>query len=135
MSKASWQAGAVRMTARCTPADLPEPHEPAEAGFGFRVAPPAAHQVRVRLVFEGAPVDAAEVWMGHYAAETDAAGEAVFHLPRGVYDCGMRKLGYAAEPMEVEVASDLTVELPVGKGETREELEARLSAWESYPWT
>jgi hypothetical protein len=126
--------GPVRMTAGYVPAD-PSTHEAASTDFGFRVDPPADHEVTVRVVFEAAPLAGAEVWMGHYVAQTDVAGEAVFQLPKGPYSCTIRKLGYDAEPVEVEAASDLIVQIVAGKGETREELEARLSAWESYPWS
>jgi len=129
------EIGPARMTASCRPADLPEPHAVAGAEFGFRVDPPADHEVRVRVSFDAAPLAGAEVWMNHYLAETDLAGEAVFHLPKGAYSCEIRKLGFRAEPAAVEVCADFTVEIAALKGETREELEARLSAWESYPWS
>lgn len=126
--------GPVRMTAGYMPAAT-SAHEAASTDFGFRVDPPADHEVRVHVVFEAAPLAGAEVWMGHYVAQTDAAGEAVFHLPKGGYACSLRKLGFDAEPLEVQVTSDLALQIVAGKGETREELEARLSAWESYPWS
>jgi hypothetical protein len=127
--------GPAQMTATCTPADLPTRHPDASTDFGFRVDPPADHEVRVRVVFQAAPLAGAEVWMDHYVAQTDPAGKAIFNLPEGSYICSIRKLGFDAEPVAVQVSSDLALEVTAGKGETREELEARLSAWESYPWS
>ena len=129
--------GLAAFTAECSASDLEATHLAACAPFSFRVEPRPEHQVTVRVVAEatGAPVERMEVRMNHYAAYTDAGGEARFDLPGGTYECSIRKLGYKAEPMTVAVAADLVFEVVAGKGETREELEARLSAWENYPWT
>jgi hypothetical protein len=91
----------------------------------------------VRVVSEatGEPVERMEVRMNHYADFTGADGLARFDLPGGSYTCSIRKLGYKSEPVAVEVTADVAIEVLAGKGETREELEARLSAWENYPWT
>jgi hypothetical protein len=129
--------GPARMTATCEPRLEGCLHDKGEAVLGFRVDPHPDHEVRVSVVLQngGAPVGGAEVWMNHYLAVTDAAGEARFSLPKGAYSCSIRKMGLAADPVEVEVSAALMLEIAAAKGETREELEARLSAWESYPWS
>ena len=129
--------GVSAFTAQSPALDTEPPHAAATAAFSFRVDPLPEHQVTVRVVSEatGEAVERLEVRMNHYAAYTDAEGLARFDLPGGAYTCSIRKLGYKAEPVAVDVTADLSLDVMAGKGETREELEARLSAWENYPWT
>jgi hypothetical protein len=129
--------GVSFLTAACAPEGLAAEHLQAASPFSFRTEPRPEHRVAVGVVDEatGRPLEQVEVRMGRYAAYTDAQGEARFALPGGDYSCSIRKLGFKAEPVEVKVAGDLALAVRAGKGETREELEARLSAWENYPWS
>lgn len=121
--------------AKCTP-DLEEPHEPNACAFSFRVDPRPAHAVKVRVIYEptGEVLDDVEVRIGHYGAYTDGAGEVRLNVPSGTFELSIRKMGYKTPPFDVVIAADRTIEVRAGKGETREELEARLSMMEDRPW-
>ena len=129
--------GVVFLTAAFAPTNLEVPHFGSAASFSVRVDAPPEHRVAVRVDHQdtAAPLEKVEVRLDHYAAYTDARGEARFHVPGGRYTCSIRRIGYHAEPVEIEVAADAEVHITAGKGETREELDARLSAWENYPWS
>jgi hypothetical protein len=116
--------------------DIEEPHEPSSCAFSFRVDPSPAHKVTVRVIYEptGEEVDDVEVRVGHYGAQTNGAGEVRLNVPSGTFELSIRKMGYKAEPFDVVIATDRIIEVLAGKGETREELEARLSMMEDRPW-
>lgn len=119
-----------------TNAEGPE-HSDARAAFSLRTDPNPEHMAVITVVREadGAPVDQVEVRMNNYTAYSDTAGQVRLALPGGTYALSIRKFGFSAEPQEIEVREDLAFEVLAGKGKTREELEARLSAWENYPWS
>lgn len=121
--------------ATCAP-NLEEPHTPGACAFSFRVDPRPAHTVTVRVIYEptGEEVDDVEVRIGHYGGQTNGAGEVRLNVPSGTFELSIRKMGYKAEPVEVEISADRIIEVLAGKGETREELEARLSMMEDRPW-
>jgi hypothetical protein len=88
------------------------PHEGASAIFGFRTARPPEHTVVVKVVEEGteAPLVDIEVHVGlFYRASTDAQGMAKVELPKGTYEVKIRKRGYEALPMALEVVEDIAV--------------------------
>lgn len=116
--------------------NLEEPHESAACAFSFRVDPRPAHAVTVRVIYEptGEDLGDVEVRLGHYGAYTNGGGEVRLNVPSGTFELSIRKQGYKAEPIEVEITADRLIEVLAGKGETREELEARLSAMEDRPW-
>jgi hypothetical protein len=60
--------------------------------------------VTVRVVSEGAPVEAAQVSSGDVGALTDERGEAVLRLPAGEHVLDVTKFGYATTEVEVTVA-------------------------------
>ena len=128
--------GVTRFTARCSPEGLAHDHLPAEQAFGFPVDVKPDNRVSVRVVREdtGEVCGAVEVRLGRYEAYTDQAGEARFHVPKGTYAVTLRRLGLQAEPVQIAVDRDMTLELLAQRGETREELEARLSQMENRPW-
>ena len=128
--------GVRALTAAYTPENLAPAHLGSSAPVGFRIDPKPEHQVAVRVVraADGEVASGVEVRMNHYEAYTDAEGVARFDLPAGDYSCTIRKLGLQAEPLAVSVPGQRLVEVTAGKGETREELETRLSRWEDQPW-
>jgi len=130
------KTGVRFLTAACSLEGLEPPHPPAGAAFSYRIDPRPEHEVRVRVVraADGEPAAGVEVRMDHYEAYTDAEGLAHFALPSGAYSCTIRKLGLKAEPVAVAVPAQVLIEVTAGKGETREELETRLSRWEDQPW-
>lgn len=129
--------GVVFLSAAFAPTNLDVPHLGADASFSLRVDAPPEYKVAVRVDHQetSAPIERVEVRLDHYAAYTDEHGEARFYVPGGRYTCSIRRIGYHADPVEIDVTADLAVHVKAGKGETREELEARLSAWENYPWS
>lgn len=130
------ETGVRHFRTSCAAAGLEEPHEPGASVFSFRVDPQPAHAVTVRVIYEptGEVVDDVEVRIGHYGAQTNGAGEARLNVPSGTFELSIRKFGYKAAPLAVEIGKDRTIEVFAGKGETREELEARLSMMEDRPW-
>jgi hypothetical protein len=50
-----------------------------------------------------------EVRVGLYATCTDEQGLAQLAIPRGTYTLDVRKLGYKADAMKLDVREDLTV--------------------------
>ena len=73
-------------------------------------------------------------WTSIGQGNTDADGRARLDVSSGDYLCEIRKEGFAATPFNVPVSADLSLLIEAGKGETREELEARLSSMENHPW-
>jgi hypothetical protein len=128
--------GVSRLTARFDGCELEHEHLPAEQEFSFAadIEPDCTVQVRVIREETGEPCGEVEVRLGRYEVYTDAEGEARLHVPKGRYVATTRRLGLKGEPVEVSVDGDLALELVTQKGETREELEARLSRMEDRPW-
>jgi hypothetical protein len=128
----SFSAGLVPVTE----AEAPQ-HAASRALFSIRTDAPPAHEVRVQVTHEetGEPVARVEVRLGHhYFTYTDENGHATLRVPSGSYECSLRRIGYKADPLDLEVTSDLSLDLCVGKGQTRAELDAWLSSWEDHPW-
>ena len=129
--------GVAFLSARFAATNLEVPHLDAATSFSLRVDAPPECQVAVRVdhLNTSEPIERVEVRLDHYAAYTDARGEARFRVPAGRYTCSIRRMGYHADAVEIDVTADVAIQIKAGKGETREELEARLSAWENYPWS
>lgn len=121
---------------RCGVAGLEHEHLAADQRFSFAADVAAECVVRVAVVREdtGEPCVDVEVRLGRYEAFTGVQGEARLRVPRGAYSASIRKIGVKAEPIDIEVEGDMALQLLVQKGETREELEARLSMMEDRPW-
>jgi hypothetical protein len=113
-----------------------EAHEAKSVAFTMRTAPKPEHKVAVRVTYgpTGEPVAGAEIRMNLYQAYTDAGGAARFDLPSGQYVCTFRKRNMIANELEISVAGNDVIELVANRGETQEELEARLSAMEDREW-
>lgn len=123
------QTGICRLAATLAGDD---DHHSAEMSFGFRVEPKPAFKAIVRAIYQptGEPVIGAEIRMNLYEAYTDERGVATFALPPGRYTCTFRNYAQIAEPIEIDVTDDADLTIRAERGETREELEARLSRME-----
>lgn len=119
-----------------TTAELELPHEGGSATFSFRTDKPAEHRVTVKVIEEktGAPVEDVEVRLGLYVASTDERGVVTLELPKGTYELGIRKDGYKAQPISVEVSENLTVQVEASAAPTRVEMEETLMKFEDFPW-
>jgi hypothetical protein len=130
------EVGVVQYRVSVDWAEVETPHAAADMAFTLRVAPPPEHRVIVRAVYgeTGAPIANAEIGLDAYLARTNEAGEARFDVPPGAYTCTLRKFGFKLAPIPVLVNESMMLDLDVEKGETREELERRLSMMENVPW-
>jgi hypothetical protein len=110
------------------------PHEPAQIAFSFKTDRPPEHMVAVRVIDRGcaAPVRDVEVRLGSYMTSTDQAGLAEVMVPRGTYELGIRKDGFTAAPIRLDVSRSLEIEVPVTSAPTRAELDERI--FDEYPW-
>jgi hypothetical protein len=111
-------------------------HEAASATFSFRTDKPAEQRVTVKVIDEKteAPLEDVEVRFGLYMASTAEDGLVDVHVPKGTYDVSIRKEGYQAQPMNVEVTGDLRIQVVASRGLTRAEMEEKLMRFEDYPW-
>ena len=109
-------------------------HEAASATFSCRAARPPEHTATIQVAARdtGAPVEGVEVRLGAYEAFTDRRGLATVEVPTGSYDLTIRKDGYAADPVSVEMSRDTTVDLTLLGAPTRAEMEERLMRFEDY---
>jgi hypothetical protein len=119
-----------------TAAELEVAHEDASASFSFRADRPPDHTVTVRVIDKQtkAPIDDVEVRLGLYMVSTDERGVVKVGLPQGTYELTIRKDGYKADPMSVEMSEDLTVQIEALTAPTRLEREEQLMKFEDYPW-
>ena len=74
-----------------------------------------------------ARLEQAEVRLGLYVTSTDECGRASLDLPDGTYELSIRKDGYEALPMVLEVRSDTTVQVEAIPTLTRAEWEDKLA--------
>jgi len=119
-----------------TAAELELPHEGVSATFSFRTDKPPEHRVTVKVIERKteAPVEDVEVLLGFYRASTDERGAVTIGLPKGTYELSIRKDGYTAQPMSVDVRDDLTVQVEALTAPTRSEMEEKMMEFEGYPW-
>ena len=111
-------------------------HEAASATFSSRAARPPEHTATIRItaVDTSAPVEGVEVRLGAYEAFTNALGLAAVEVPTGTYDLTIRKDGYTADPVSIEVSRDARIDLELSGAPTRAEVEERLMRFEDYRW-
>jgi hypothetical protein len=88
-------------------------HQAAPARFSCRTAKPPEHTVTIDVTARntGLPVDDVEVRVGAYEGFTDHRGVATIELPGGTYDLSIRREGYRAQPLTLEVSGDVTVSI------------------------
>jgi hypothetical protein len=115
--------------------ELELPHEGVSATFSFRTDKPPEHRVTVKVVERKteAPLEDVEVLLGFYMASTDQRGAVTIGLPKGTYELSIRKDGYSARPMSVDVGDDLTVQMEASTAPTRADMEEKLMECEDYP--
>jgi hypothetical protein len=106
------------------------PHERASASFTVRTDQPPEHRVTVKVVEENtrAVVGDVEVRLGLYKAWTDEHGVVTVPLPKGSFEVSIRKDGFTAQPLTLDVNDDLTVEVQASTAPTHAELEERMAA-------
>jgi hypothetical protein len=106
------------------------PHEAASASFSFRADKPPEHLVTVNVVAKdsGAAVGDVEVRLGLHVAWTDPQGGANIRLPGGSFELSIRKDGFEAQPVTVDVTGDLTLQVQASTAPTHAELEQRMAA-------
>ncbi len=111
-------------------------HERAAASFSFRTTRPPEHEVTVHVVDKntGTGVSAVEVRLGPYIRPTDELGYVRVDVPGGTYDLTIRKDGFGAFPMVVEVQASLSVCVDAIAVPTMEELAPTLSSFQGFPW-
>jgi hypothetical protein len=111
-------------------------HEDASATFHFRAARPPEHRLAIKVVEREAeaPVGDVEVRLGFYVGSTDERGALTLEVPKGQYALSIRKEGYQAAPMTVDVSEDLTVTVEACPAPTRAQIEEQIMKFEDYPW-
>jgi hypothetical protein len=89
-------------------------HEAIRAGFSARVSRPAEHTVTIAVTAGDStlPLGDAEVRVGPYQAVTDERGIATIAVPSGTYGIGIRREGYAASPLTLDVRENFAVAVP-----------------------
>ena len=55
-------------------------------------------------------------------------------MPKGTYGLTIRKDGYKAHPITVEVSEDVTVHIEALTAPTKAEREEKMMRFEEYPW-
>jgi hypothetical protein len=134
--KAPATMGVSQLSASFSANDGEVTHLTCRAAFSVMTdrAPDASISLQVIFAPTGKVLEEVEVRLGRYFAYTDKHGRARVNVPKGKYLCEIRKEGFAAAPFNIAVNADASLLIKAEKGETREELEARLSAMENYPW-
>lgn len=112
------------------------PHDESTATFSFRTTGAAEHQVTIRVWEKstGTALGDVEVRLGLYRLSTDNEGTARIGVPRGTYEISIRKDGFAAPPMRVDVDADLKLEVEALTAPTMAERAETLTSFEGYPW-
>ena len=117
-------------------AELALPHEATSATFTFRTAQPSENRVTIRIIANetGGPIEDVEVRLGVYEVFTDERGLTTVEVPKGTYDLTMRKDGYEAQPITLEVRKDVTIQVEALTAPTKAEIEEKMMRFEDYPW-
>jgi hypothetical protein len=128
--------GVSHLSASFTANDGEVTHLTCSTAFSVMTDPVPDASICLQVIFAptGQALEDVEVRLGRYFTYTDGYGRARVDIPKGDYLCEIRKEGFAAAPFNVAASGDLSLLIKADKGETREELEARLSAMENYPW-
>ncbi len=123
-------------SARLKPSELRLAHDEATTTFSFATDKPADHRATIELVAKDTqtPIAGAEVRLGLYASTSDASGTAVFDLPKGSYDLGVRVDGYEAPTTKIDVDDDVRIRVEAIKTLTQAEREDRLERYVDIPW-
>lgn len=128
--------GVAHLSASFSANDSEVTHQTCSAAFSVMIDRIPDSSVSLQVIFAptGEVLEDVEIRLGRYFTYTDAQGRAHIDVPNGDYLCEIRKEGFAAAPFYIAASGDVSLLIKADKGETREELEARLSAMENYPW-
>jgi hypothetical protein len=103
--------GRASWSLRLDAAEFSPPHADAAASFSVAVVAPAEHTVTVRIIADGAPLDACDIRLGPHRTATDASGEAQVRIAKGRHALQVWKAGYEVPVTPVEVTADAVIEL------------------------
>ena len=119
--RAPAREGVFSWTARITAPGLHPLHLTSSARFGFRTARPPECRITVEVIEDTTmlPLPECEVHSDGYQASTDERGVAKLELPKGTYEFVVRKLGYEAPPIVLEVSGDSVVRIGAHPSEER----------------
>jgi hypothetical protein len=128
--------GVPSWTVRFAAEELALAHEATSAAFTFRTAKAPENRVTIKIIAKGTGValEDVEVRLGAYEVFTDERGLTTVEVPKGTYDLTIRKDGYEAQPITVEVSDDVTVQVEALTASTKAEMEERMMRFEDYPW-
>ena len=93
-------------TVTFTAPELALSHEATSATFTFRAAKPPENRVAIKTIAKETRVqiEGVEVRLGIHEVFTDERGLATIEVPKGTYGLTIRKDGYKAQPITVEVS-------------------------------
>jgi hypothetical protein len=111
-------------------------HEASTAGFSFRTTGYPEHKVTINVVDKdtGVGVSDVEVRLGLYIQSTDQHGNVHVEVPSGTYDLSIRKDGFGAAPVMVEIAASVSLRVEGIVVPTMAEIAPRITAFEGFPW-
>ena len=111
-------------------------HEPSTAGFSFRTTGHPEHKVTINVVDKdtGVGVSDVEVRLGLYIQSTDEHGHVTVEVPGGTYDLSIRKDGFGAAPVTVEIAASVSLRVEGIVVPTMAEIAPGLTSFEGFPW-
>ena len=100
-------------TASFAPSELKLAHGSATSRFSFVTVAEPEHSVSVKVVHKEtkAPIAGAQVRLGIYGAETDAAGAAIMRVPKGAFPLVVARPGYKMPQRTIKVAKDVRVRI------------------------
>jgi hypothetical protein len=128
--------GVFAWTVRFPPGDFSPPHDESSVPFSFRTARPPEAAVTIEIVAKDTalPLEDVEVRLGAYEAFTDERGVARVAVAHGTYGLDIRKDGYKADPITVDVRGDITVRVDAASAPTKAELEDMMKRFEGETW-
>jgi hypothetical protein len=111
-------------------------HEPSTAGFSFRTTGHPEHSVTITVVDKdtGVGVPDVEVRLGLYIQSTDEHGNVSVAVPSGTYDLSIRKDGFSALPVTVDIAASVALRVDGIVVPTMAEIAPRITSFEGFPW-
>lgn len=135
-ARAPSREGVLSWTVRFPAAGITPPHEDSWAACTFRVARPPEAVVTIEIVAKDTalPVEDVEVRLGAYEVFTDVCGAACVAVPHGTYSVGIRKDGFKAAPITVDVRNDVTIRVDALTAPTQAEVEDMMKRFEGETW-
>jgi len=111
-----------------------QPLHEAVVTFTFRTDRSPQHRIAVTVTRQdtGEPLEGVEVRLGLYSGSTRSSGRVELDLPAGKFELTIRKNGFAAAPVALEVTTSVSIDVRATRVPTRAEMDERLFA--DYPW-